>query len=70
MGNGTVQKININTATLEELKQHPYIRYNLAGLIIQYRKQHGSFSKIEDLGNIMTVSNDVLQKLAAYITIQ
>ncbi len=70
IGNIIVKKININTATLEELKQHPYIRYNLAGLIVQYRNQHGSFSKIEDLGNIMAVTSDVMQKLSAYITIQ
>ncbi len=70
IGNKTVQKININTATLEELKQHPYIRYNLAGLIVQYRNQHGSFSKIEDLGNIMAVTSEVMQKLTAYITIE
>ena len=70
LANSTVKKININTATLEELKQHPYIRYNLAGLIVQYRNQHGSFSKIEDLGNIMAVTSDVMQKLSAYITIE
>lgn len=70
LANNTVKKININTATLEELKQHPYIRYNLAGLIVQYRNQHGSFSKIEDLGNIMAVTSDVMQKLTAYITIE
>lgn len=70
LANSTVKKININTATLEELKQHPYIRYNLAGLIVEYRKQHGSFSKIEELGNIMTVTNEVMEKLVAYISIE
>ncbi|MGK2860971.1 MAG: helix-hairpin-helix domain-containing protein, partial [Chitinophagaceae bacterium] len=42
--NQTIKKININSANVEELKTHPYIRYNLANPIVAYRSAHGSFS--------------------------
>ena len=42
--NSTIRKININTATIDELKTHPYIKYVLANPIVAYRNAHGSFS--------------------------
>ncbi|MEP6727425.1 MAG: helix-hairpin-helix domain-containing protein, partial [Bacteroidota bacterium] len=38
-----MKQININTADANTLKQHPYIRWNLANVIVQYRVQHGNF---------------------------
>lgn len=64
----TVRKININTAEAEDLKQHPYVRWQLASLIIQYRKQHGSYHVPEDLGQLALVTPDLLKKLLPYIT--
>ena len=32
-----VESININTADIDELKKHPYIRYNMAKAIVNYR---------------------------------
>ncbi|MEP7166226.1 MAG: helix-hairpin-helix domain-containing protein [Ferruginibacter sp.] len=65
-----LKQININTALLDELKQHPYIRYNLANLIIQYRTQHGNFASIADIKRIMTVTDELYDKLSPYLTIQ
>lgn len=64
-----LKQVNINTATFEELKQHPYIRYQLATQIIQYRKQHGNFSKSSDLKKIMTVTDSLFLKLEAYLQV-
>lgn len=64
-----VKQININVATKEELKEHPYIRYNLANLIVQYRSQHGPFSSVKDLLNIMAIDQAVLDKLSAYLIV-
>jgi len=38
-GNTAIKKINVNTATTDELKAHPYIRYAIAGPIISYRNE-------------------------------
>jgi competence protein ComEA len=68
--NSFIRKININTATLEELKAHPYIRYNLANPIVAYREQHGPFSKIDGLKKIMIITDELYNKLLPYLTIE
>ena len=65
--NATVKQFNINTATIEELKTHPYIRYNIATAIIQYRNQHGNFSSVNDLKKIMLVTEDLFNKISPYL---
>ena len=65
-----VKKININTALLDEMKTHPYIRYNLANAIIQYRTQHGNFSSVGDLKKIVLITDDVYKKVEPYVTIE
>lgn len=65
-----LKKLNINTATLEEMKQHPYIRYQLANLIIQYRNQHGNFVNVADIKKIMTVNEELYNRLSAYLSVQ
>lgn len=65
-----IKKININIATAEEMKSHPYIKYNLANAIVQYRKQHGDFASVESIKKIMIVSEDVFIKVAPYLTIE
>jgi competence ComEA-like helix-hairpin-helix protein len=67
--NVSVKKININTATLEEMKSHPYIRYNIANAIVQYRRQHGNFSSVEDIKKIMIITDEVYNKVSPYLTI-
>ncbi len=66
----SIKKININTATIDELKAHPYIRYSLANPIVAYRNQHGAFEKMEDLKKIMVVTDAVYEKVAPYLTVQ
>jgi competence ComEA-like helix-hairpin-helix protein len=68
--NSSVKKININTATLDELKAHPYIRYTLDNPIVSYRKDHGPFSKIEDIKKVLVVTDEVYDKVAPYMTVQ
>jgi competence ComEA-like helix-hairpin-helix protein len=64
-----VKKININIATFDELKTHPYIKYSLANPIIAYRNEHGSFSKIEDIKKVMAVTDEIYKKIAPYLSI-
>lgn len=62
-----MKKIRINTATEEELKAHPYIRWKLAKAIVSYRDQHGQFTSSADLGNIHSVDSVSLSRLLPYI---
>ena len=66
---GDVKKININTATLDELKIHPYVRYHLANAIIQYRLQHGQYKMVEDIKKIMIMNDEVFSKVSPYFSI-
>lgn len=70
LDNTSVRKININMATADELKAHPYIKWALANPIIAYRKEHGLFAKVEDIKKIMAVTDDIYNKIAPYLTTQ
>ncbi|MBX3254974.1 MAG: helix-hairpin-helix domain-containing protein [Chitinophagaceae bacterium] len=65
-----VHKLNINTATLDTLKAHPYIKYQVGNAVIQYRRQHGNFESLDQLKEIHLISEEVFQKISPYITIR
>jgi competence ComEA-like helix-hairpin-helix protein len=65
----SVKKININTATKDELKVHPYIKWNLANVIVEYRNQHGNYSSLEDLKKITLITDDVFERIKFYLTL-
>ena len=65
----SVKKIDINTATVDDLKAHPYIKYSLANPIVAYRNEHGVFSKIEDIKKVMAVTDEIYKKIAPYLTL-
>ncbi len=69
ISNSSIQKLNINSATVDELKAHPYIRYNLANAIVQYRSQHGNFLAVTDIKKIMIVTDDIFNKAESYLTV-
>ncbi|MES1197957.1 MAG: helix-hairpin-helix domain-containing protein [Chitinophagaceae bacterium] len=70
LGANSVKKININTATVDELKAHPYIKWSIANPIVAYRNEHGPFSKPEDIKKVMAVTDEVYNKIAPYLSIQ
>ena len=69
LDNTPLRKIDINTASLEQLKAHPYLRYALGNAIIQYRSQHGNFTSVTDIKKIMLITDDVFNKVAPYLVI-
>jgi competence protein ComEA len=62
--------MNINTATVDEMKIHPYIKYALAKAIVAYKNEHGSFKKLDDLKNVMSVSDEVFEKVKNYLVVE
>ena len=65
-----IQKININTASVELLKAHPYIRWNIANSIVKMRAQIGTFKKIEELKKSVLITDEVFEKLKPYVTVE
>ena len=64
----TSQKININTATQEELETLTGIGTSTANKIIQYRKEHGNFKTPEDLKNVSGIGESKYNKIKQNIT--
>jgi competence ComEA-like helix-hairpin-helix protein len=67
LDSSSLKKLNINEMDEKSLAQHPYIRYKLARLIVQYRSVHGPFSHPTDLLNIPLVDDSIYRKLEKYI---
>ena len=65
----SLRQININIATLDEMKTHPYLRYVIANAIIQYRNQHGNYSTVEDLRKIVLITDEIFNKAAPYLKV-
>lgn len=64
-----LRKTDINTATLDELKLNPYIKYAVANAIVRYRDQHGKFRSVDDLSNVMLVTDSLLNKIHPYLEV-
>jgi len=59
--------IDLNADSAKHLAKHPYISYDLAWVIINYRKQNGDIKTIEDLLNVKALNDSILQKLKPYL---
>jgi competence protein ComEA len=70
IGDTIVKKININIASIDEMKAHPYLRYALANAIFQYRTQHGNYGSVEAIKKIMLVNDEVFNKIAPYLSVK
>ena len=62
-------KINLNTASKEELETLYGIGSSKAESIIKYRSTCGAFTKIEDIKNISGVGDSLYAKIKDYITV-
>jgi competence protein ComEA len=64
-----VKKININTASLEDLTAHSYLRNKkMAAIIINYRDQHGPFKSLEDLKKVKVADEITIKKMEPYLS--
>ena len=69
-GPGVIRTIDINTADINALSQHPYIGRNLANAIVRFRDQHGPYVSIEDLQKIVLVTPEIFGKIVHYLAVK
>jgi competence protein ComEA len=62
-------KINLNTATIEELDTLPGIGPSIAKAIIDYRTQHGPFKTIEEVNDVKGIGEALFAKIKDSITV-
>ena len=65
----TQGKININTATEEELDTLPGIGPSTASKIIDYRKENGKFKSVEEIKEVSGIGDAKYEKIKKLITI-
>lgn len=65
-----IKRMNINHLEEKELYAHPYFRNGIARAIVNYRKQHGPYRRIEDLNKLHALDQEKINKIKPYILIE
>lgn len=60
--NAWAAKVDINTASVEQLESVKYIGPKLAAAIVEYRESHGAFKSVDDLVNVHGIGDKTLAK--------
>ncbi|WP_420398983.1 ComEA family DNA-binding protein [Flagellimonas sp.] len=64
-----IRKVNVNTATVEELSRLIYISQSLAQEIVQFRQVNGSFKSLDDLAKVETFPKERIDRIKLYLTL-
>jgi competence protein ComEA len=68
--NPSIRQFDLNSITIDELKEHPYFRGKIAYAIIRYREQHGEFKSLEDLKKLQVIDEVIRIKIEPYLIIK
>jgi len=66
----SLHQIDLNQATKEILQAHPYIRWQIAKWIIDYRQQHGRFQSVNELLQLGQLDHSLFEKLKPYLIVR
>lgn len=62
-------KVNINSASVEQLSTVPGIGAKLAARIVEHRQKSGPFKSVQELMNVKGVGEKSFEKLQPYLTL-
>ena len=65
-----ITKINVNSISFDDLKDHPYFSYKVANSIVKMREVSGSYENVNEIGKSMLINEELLDKLTPYISIK
>lgn len=64
-----IAKININTASAQQLSTLLYINRDLAREIVSHREANGAFSTLNELANVKTFPKERIDRIKLYLTL-
>ncbi len=64
-----VMKINLNTASVDEIRLLPRVGPALAAKIVEVRTARGFFNSVEDLLSVAGIKEDLLNQIRPFITV-
>jgi competence ComEA-like helix-hairpin-helix protein len=67
---GSILKINLNTAGIDELKTLPGIGESLARAILEFREQNGPYQKMDDLLKVAGIGKSKLERIKPFVTLE
>lgn len=67
---GAAGKLNINTATVEELETLPGIGERKAAAIVEYRGANGPFERVEDLVEVSGIGEGILASIRDLVVVR
>ncbi|MBI4931312.1 MAG: helix-hairpin-helix domain-containing protein [Bacteroidetes bacterium] len=65
-----VKKININTASVDDLRKHPYMDKTTAVKIFWHRVNKGDYSDVSDIKKLNLVGDELYSKIESYLTVK
>jgi DNA uptake protein ComE-like DNA-binding protein len=65
----SVTQLDLNNATKESLQAHPYIRWQIAKGIIDFRLQHGGYHAVDELLLLAQMDPVKFEKLKPYLMV-
>jgi competence protein ComEA len=66
---GMMEKLNVNTASIESLSQIPGLSPKIGEAIAAYRDANSAFKSVSDLVNIEGIDAGLLEKIKPFLTI-
>lgn len=64
-----MQKVNLNTATADQLVTLPGVGKKKAAAIIEFRQKHGKFKSIQDLTEVKGIGTKMVEKLKGRLVV-
>jgi competence protein ComEA len=68
-GPAATEKVNLNTATVEQLRSLPGIGPAMAKLIVEHRTKAGKFTRVEEIMNIKGIGEKKFKKIKDRLTV-
>lgn len=65
-----LRKLKINKMNAKELKEHPYVNWNIANSIVSIREKHGKYQSIDGIKKSVLINDSLFKKVKPYLSIE